>query len=158
MRQSDAGGGGEVSVTVPVPGEGPLASAPGWAPLAAVRSAPDRGPLAPSQARRVARRALADWGVGQERGHGVLVVISELVANAVEHATPPVHLCFDPGGGAATQGAVRISVADGCPPLTRGERVAGCGVDERGRGLAIVEALASGAAGPDPGRCACHVE
>ncbi|MFF8786301.1 ATP-binding protein [Streptomyces sp. NPDC015125] len=91
-------------------------------------------------------------------GHDVLVVISELVTNAVEHATPPVHLCLDPVGGAAAQGAVRISVADGGPALTRGEGVAGCGADERGRGLAIVEALASGSGRPEPGRCAYRVE
>ncbi|MFH8573906.1 ATP-binding protein [Streptomyces sp. NPDC017993] len=158
MRRSDAAAGGEVRVTVPVPGGGLLAAAPGGAPLAAVRFALDRGPLAPSKARRLARRALADWGVGQERGHDVLVVISELVTNAVEHATPPVDLCLDPFRGAAAQGAVRISVTDGGAALTRGEWVAGCGVDERGRGRAVVEALASGAARPDPGRCAYRVE
>ncbi|WP_407555971.1 ATP-binding protein [Streptomyces sp. Pv4-95] len=158
MRRSDAAAGGEVSVTVPVPGGDLFAAAPGGAPLAAVRFALDHGPLAPSQARRSARRALADWGVGQERGHDVLVVVSELVTNAVEHATPPVHLCLAPVGGAAAKGAVRISVTDGGAARTCGEWVAGCGVDERGRGLAIVEALASGAGRPGGGLRPYRVE
>jgi serine/threonine-protein kinase RsbW len=101
-------------------------------------------------AREFARRALADWGIG-ERADDVLLCVSELATNALLHGVPPgrgfkLYLSLDAAG------ALRVEVHDsgeGQPRIPD----TGAG-DESGRGLLLVEALADkwGVGGRDPGK------
>lgn len=90
------------------------------------------------EARAVVRRALAGWGIEDPDGDSELLA-SEVVANAAEHGGGPIRLSLrrdpeDPAG-------IRCEVTDTSPVVPR-QREAGPG-EERGRGLAIVSALAS---------------
>ncbi|MFD5335734.1 ATP-binding protein [Streptomyces hawaiiensis] len=71
----------------------------------------------------------------------VVLVVSELVTNAIEHALPPLalHLRRDP---IAQQ--VWVGVSDGGPASHHGPWTTSCTDDEHGRGLGIVEALTDG--------------
>ncbi|WP_325117158.1 MULTISPECIES: ATP-binding protein [Streptomyces] len=71
-----------------------------------------------------------------------LLVVSELITNAVVHALPPASLCLSRQGGRAAC-AVRIEVTDAGPALPphhgRSPRLP----EETGRGSAIVAALSA---------------
>ncbi|MFE3111104.1 ATP-binding protein [Kitasatospora indigofera] len=95
---------------------------------------------APSTARRAARGFLSQAGLNDDAVYDALLVISEMLTNAVEHALPPVTLRLEP---VETDGhpAVRIAVTDGGPSSEPGEWAATGTTDEHGRGCTIVEAL-----------------
>jgi anti-sigma regulatory factor (Ser/Thr protein kinase) len=95
---------------------------------------------APSSARHTARDLLAQWGLTEDAVYDALLVISELLTNAVEHALPPVSLHLAPvrSDGHA---AVRIAVTDGGPANVPGSWAATGSTDEHGRGRSIVAAL-----------------
>jgi anti-sigma regulatory factor (Ser/Thr protein kinase) len=108
------------------------------------------GQASARQARTAVRNALAAWGIDDPSGDAELLA-SELVANAAEHAGSQqigfvLRRHTEPG---APRG-ITCEVTDTSPALPR-PRQASPG-DERGRGLAIVTALAS-ASGvrPEPG-------
>jgi anti-sigma regulatory factor (Ser/Thr protein kinase) len=92
------------------------------------------------QARSAVRQALAAWGLDHLTGDAELLA-SELVANAAEHGNgTPIGLALrchaEPGG----QPGITCEVTDTSPDMPRRTQP---GPDsERGRGLAIVEALA----------------
>ncbi|MET7565681.1 ATP-binding protein [Streptomyces sp. NPDC005479] len=93
---------------------------------------------AAAEARRITRTALEAWQLGDDPAEVVLLVVSELVTNAVEHAQAPIHLHLHADAGER----VWIGVSDGGPvthddtwPLTHPG-------DEHGRGLALVDAVA----------------
>ncbi|NUS13693.1 MAG: ATP-binding protein [Streptomyces sp.] len=90
-------------------------------------------PEAGRQARRSAEGLLERWRVPEETADDVVLVVSELVSNALNHALPAVclHLSRLPCG------ILRVEVADGGPCGAPPERDPGAG----GRGLALVEAL-----------------
>lgn len=89
---------------------------------------------APAAARRGARAMLTGWGYHHRDWlDTAMVVISELVANAVRHGGGCLSLDLH-----ARDGQVTIGVADGSAVLPR-RRDAD---DDGGRGLAVVEALA----------------
>jgi anti-sigma regulatory factor (Ser/Thr protein kinase) len=95
-----------------------------------------RSSLAPSEARRFADGVLGRWGVTEGRAP-LLLVVSELVTNAVTHGRGPVELSL-----ALDSSSVRIEVrddgGDGSPalgPLDAGPGRLG------GRGLRMVEAV-----------------
>ncbi|GHI02032.1 response regulator receiver protein [Streptomyces cellostaticus] len=94
-----------------------------------------------SAARRRARLVLADWNVCPTIVEDSLLVVSELLTNAIVHALPPAVLrlswvrCDGPG-------TLRIEVTDGGPALAGGHARAGIDPDEHGRGEGIVHALA----------------
>ena len=67
-----------------------------------------------------------------------LLLTSELVSNAVLHGGGPVRLSVDDGAA-----RVRIEVADAGQPLPGGRGSQRPDEDEGGRGLQLVEALAS---------------
>ncbi|MFF8848258.1 ATP-binding protein [Streptomyces sp. NPDC015127] len=69
----------------------------------------------------------------------MLLVVSELVTNAIEHALPPLrlHLAVDEGNH-----AVRVEVTDGGPAGREGAWAASCEPDEHGRGMKIVDRIA----------------
>jgi anti-sigma regulatory factor (Ser/Thr protein kinase) len=87
-------------------------------------------------ARRITRDTLASWQLAHLADSATLVV-SELVANALQHAhADPPELRLESGGS-----WLRVEVHDGDrhPPQLR----AAVGLEETGRGLILVEAIAS---------------
>ncbi|SHN04327.1 SpoIIE family protein phosphatase [Actinacidiphila paucisporea] len=89
-------------------------------------------PEAVSRARELASRQLADWGIGELADSAVLVV-SELVTNAVRYATGPIHLRL------LRDGTLTCEVTDDsstAPQLRRALET-----DENGRGLFITARL-----------------
>ncbi|MFI9645296.1 ATP-binding protein [Streptomyces sp. NPDC052040] len=97
-------------------------------------------PEAVRRARRIAESALTAWGIHDDAAHSVLLVVSELVTNAVEHGQPPLALHL---GRECTGPRVWVGVTDGGPSAGGGPWTSSCAHDEHGRGLAIVEALAA---------------
>jgi anti-sigma regulatory factor (Ser/Thr protein kinase) len=98
-------------------------------------------PASARQARAAVREALAAWGMDDPSGDAELLV-SELVANAAEHAgSQPIGFVLrrhtEPGG----QRGITCEITDTSAVLPQ-PRQASTG-NERGRGLAIVTALAS---------------
>ncbi|MFF8732735.1 ATP-binding protein [Streptomyces sp. NPDC015171] len=95
-----------------------------------------------SAVRRRVAAVLADWSVCPEIVEDTLLVVSELVTNAIVHARPPAELRLSwvrrEGGG-----TLRIDVTDMGAALTAGDSLIGIDPDEHGRGEAIVHALAT---------------
>ncbi|MFR0354972.1 ATP-binding protein [Streptomyces sediminimaris] len=101
------------------------------------------GPAACGRAREFTERVLDDWELDQVRDDA-LVVVSELVANAVLHG-----LRDDAGEGAESEVLLRLkrraahlmcAVTDRSETLPSPAR-GGASLDEGGRGLIIVEGL-----------------
>ncbi|MFI2204325.1 ATP-binding protein [Streptomyces sp. NPDC020192] len=92
-----------------------------------------------SAVRRSVAAVLAEWSVAPAIVEDALLVVSELVTNAILHACPPavLRLSWVPGDGA------RIEVTDAGPALSAGRSLAGTDPDEHGRGETIVHALAT---------------
>ncbi|OPF80280.1 ATP-binding protein [Streptomyces antioxidans] len=92
--------------------------------------------------RRRAHALLSEWELPADRLDEALMVISELVTNAILHALPPAVLRLswtECEGGAG----LRIEVTDG-GPVPAGQRAdEDIEPDEHGRGLGIVTALSS---------------
>lgn len=82
-----------------------------------------------------------------------VLLVSELVANAVAHGAPPAAVSVSVWEQQHGVSRVRVEVHDGAPaPVTGPVRPAG-DVGEHGRGLQIVRALAAASgSGPMPGR------
>ena len=102
-------------------------------------------PTSPAQIRRGLRAVLAQWGVPAEVAEKALMVVEELVANAVDHARTPFRLTVDhvPGDHVLEgQGpSLRIVVRDQCArPLHVRPFSAHA---SRGRGLHLIDALTS---------------
>ncbi|MFE5940553.1 ATP-binding protein [Streptomyces sp. NPDC056470] len=99
-------------------------------------------PLAPATARHAAQPVLETWGLDEEQVYDTLLVISELVTNAVTYALPPVilhlHATID------DTGRVQVHVSDGGPqPATPATSWAALRPsDEHGRGETIITTLA----------------
>jgi len=92
------------------------------------------------QARSAVRQALAGWGMGHLSGDAELLA-SELVANAAEHGNgQPISLALRRHAEPAEQPGITCEITDGSPAMPR--RVEPGPDAERGRGLAIVDALA----------------
>ena len=91
----------------------------------------------PSRIRRGLRLAFAEWQVPVEAAENALLVVEELVANAVDHANTPFRLTVDHVGP-----ALRIAVRDGSsrPVHLRPFNPQAA----RGRGLQMIAALTSG--------------
>lgn len=99
-------------------------------------------PAEVGRARRWARSRLAGSGIGDDEplAETLVLLISELVTNAVVHTGCPAVLRMLFGPGAAQAGTVRVEVADNCarPPRPR----LAAGDDTGGRGLELVDGLA----------------
>ena len=92
---------------------------------------------APRQARTVLAAAVAEWDLGEDVYEDAAMVVTELVANAVDHARTPSTLTVR-----IEEQGLRIGVRDGrrCPPPRPRP------VDPtapRGRGLQMIDALAT---------------
>ncbi|MFF8773767.1 SpoIIE family protein phosphatase [Kitasatospora sp. NPDC015120] len=83
----------------------------------------------PGRARRLAAHTLRRWGL-EELSEATELMVSELVTNAVQHATRPVTLSL------VRTTRLRCEVGDDSPLLPRPRRTGP--EDERGRGLQIV--------------------
>jgi anti-sigma regulatory factor (Ser/Thr protein kinase) len=91
-----------------------------------------------SSARRLARARLNSWGIGGDVHDTAMLVVSELVTNAVVHTDG--HRVGCEILNSVRQ--LRITVRDqGCAPT--GPRVCHVAEEERGRGLLLVEAVSS---------------
>ncbi|MFJ9753063.1 ATP-binding protein [Streptomyces chartreusis] len=96
-------------------------------------------PEAVGRARRLARAVLAGWRTPEDEAEAAVLVVSELVTNAVEHAEPPLVLHLH---RQHADRRVWIGVTDGGPAAQDGAWSSSCAPDERGRGLHLVQALA----------------
>ncbi|MBM9624570.1 ATP-binding protein [Streptomyces zhihengii] len=94
----------------------------------------------PGLARRITASALASWGVDEDTIATALLVVSELVTNAVEHAQPSIvlHLSCE-----RARQRLRVQVADGGPASSEGSWTSSCAPDEHGRGLSIISCVAN---------------
>ncbi|MET7319965.1 SpoIIE family protein phosphatase [Streptomyces sp. NPDC005549] len=88
---------------------------------------------APGRARRLARRALARWGM-EDLTDAVELLVSEVVTNAVRYASKPVTLRL------LRTDVLRCEVGDDVPQLPRLRQARA--TDEGGRGLYLVNRLA----------------
>jgi len=101
-------------------------------------------PAEVGRARRWARSRLVGSGIGDDEplAETLILLISELVTNAVVHTGCPavLRMLFGGGGGVGEAGTVRVEVADAsdCPPRPRHAE----GDDTNGRGLELVDGLA----------------
>ena len=88
-----------------------------------------------ADARRVARSALAEWGLS-DLDDTVTLLVTELVSNGIRHAQTQLELILTFDGS-----CLRIAVTDGDPrpPVARVRR----GLTAGGWGLALVESLSS---------------
>ncbi|MFE5948746.1 ATP-binding protein [Streptomyces sp. NPDC056480] len=102
----------------------------------------EHGPLAPAAARQAVRPVLEAWGLGEDRVYEMLLVISELVTNAVLHALPPIVLHLH--GSVDSSGQIQVHVTDGGPRTGTdlGSWAASRPEGEHGRGGQIISALA----------------
>ncbi|MBQ1093468.1 ATP-binding SpoIIE family protein phosphatase [Streptomyces sp. B93] len=89
--------------------------------------------MAPGKARRLARRALARWGL-EELTDSVELLVSEVVTNAVRYASRPITLRL------LRTDVLRCEVGDDVPQLPRLRQARA--TDEGGRGLYLVNRLA----------------
>ncbi len=124
-------------------------------PPAVVRTSLPGNPLAPAAARRFVRAALADWteldvpaaaGVTDRLAEDAVLLVSELVTNAVVHAGTAVELLcrLDEAGPGEDTDALVIEVSDHHPSrAVRGEQGSPAlpGTPEYGRGLQLVASL-----------------
>ncbi|MET9836011.1 ATP-binding protein [Streptomyces sp. NPDC006385] len=99
-------------------------------------------PGAVSAIRRRIRAVLVDWNVAADLAEDVLLVVSELLTNAIVHALPPATLSLSRSRPDRC-GAVRVEVTDRGPAAPTGLSAPAPDPDEHGRGLDIVTALAS---------------
>ncbi|GAA2782014.1 hypothetical protein GCM10010521_70960 [Streptomyces rameus] len=95
-----------------------------------------------SAIRRRVAALLSDWSVCPEIVEDSLLVVSELVTNAIVHARPPAELRMSWVRGAGRR-TLRIEVTDAGTALSAGQSLVGIDPDEHGRGEAIVHALAT---------------
>ncbi|MFI5686879.1 ATP-binding protein [Streptomyces sp. NPDC051636] len=95
-----------------------------------------------SAVRRRVGTVLADWNVSRDIVEDSLLVVSELLTNALVHALPPaqLRLSWAPDDGSGT---LRVEVTDAGPVRAPGQSPAGIDPDEHGRGEQIVHALAA---------------
>ncbi|MFE7129965.1 ATP-binding protein [Streptomyces sp. NPDC057638] len=99
-------------------------------------------PAEVGRARRWARSRLLRSGIRSDEplAETLILLISELVTNAVVHTGCPAELRMVFGAGPVEAGTVRVEVADQCahPPRPRHAH----GDDTNGRGLELVDGLA----------------
>ncbi|MGW1161171.1 ATP-binding protein [Streptomyces sp. NPDC002519] len=101
-----------------------------------------RAPRAVSVVRRRVCTLLATLSLTTDAAENVLLVVSELLTNALVHALPPATLRLSQvlvDG----RGAVRVEVTDKGPAIAAGVPGRPVDPDEHGRGLAIVTMLSA---------------
>ena len=94
------------------------------------------GPEGASFARRAMARAADLWRLDREMTDTALLLVSELVTNAIRHGTPPVRLSLQ-----LDRDRLRVEVTDSSPALPELTRPDPEQIG--GRGLQIVQLLAA---------------
>ena len=126
-------------MTDPPPKEAPGADEPS-ADGATMRTELPADLTSARQARSAVRQALAGWGMDHLSGDAELLA-SELVANAAEHGDgTPISLALRRHAEPCEQPGLTCEVTDSSPAMP--QRTEPGPDSERGRGLAIVNALA----------------
>jgi GAF domain-containing protein/anti-sigma regulatory factor (Ser/Thr protein kinase) len=99
-------------------------------------------PTAPSRARSFTREALGSWSLPPERVDDAVLLVSELVANAVQHAGTKLEVACRLGSAFS---GIEVRVTDRHPARALPEAPAPLGdtESERGRGLLLPTALAA---------------
>ncbi|PBC65478.1 ATP-binding protein [Streptomyces sp. Tue6028] len=92
--------------------------------------------------RRQVGTVLAEWNIDPAIVDDCLLVVSELLTNAIMHALPPAELRLSWSRGCGLD-TLHIEVSDAGPARPPGQRQAGSDPDEHGRGEEIVHALAA---------------
>ncbi|MBL1101733.1 ATP-binding protein [Streptomyces coffeae] len=95
-------------------------------------------PAALATVRRHARSVLTGWGLLQENVDDAVLVLSELINNAVTHALPPAYLRLS-HHRTRVGGTLSIEVVDAGPAATL--QADPRHSEEHGRGITIVTAL-----------------
>jgi anti-sigma regulatory factor (Ser/Thr protein kinase) len=85
-------------------------------------------------ARKFAAGVLAEWAIGGEPAENAVLIVSELLTNAIVHGDPPIELRLH-----LTADELTIDVDDGSSVMPRKLRPAP--EDPHGRGVAIVAQL-----------------
>jgi Anti-sigma regulatory factor (Ser/Thr protein kinase) len=98
-------------------------------------------PRAAGAAREFTGKVLSEWAVDGDAVTDLLLIVSELVTNAVVHGAPPVRLWLWTTGG-RVHGAVDDH-GNGRPRFVAGGIPFTDDMRESGRGLALVTAMAS---------------
>lgn len=111
---------------------------------------------AAADARRHTRQVLAGWGIEEDVVFDALLVVSELVTNAVEHALPPIDLHLQVTTANDGCAEVGIDVLDGGPAAHDGPWTTNCAADEHGRGHQVVAALADDITAGNYGQRVAH--
>ncbi|MGW1729359.1 ATP-binding protein [Streptomyces sp. NPDC002306] len=91
-------------------------------------------------ARGITRSALKNWHIRDDVIDTAVLIVCEIVTNAIEHARPPLtlHLFREHNGQRLWMG-----VTDGGSAPHHGSWTTSCTNDEHGRGLTIISALAT---------------
>jgi anti-sigma regulatory factor (Ser/Thr protein kinase) len=97
-------------------------------------------PEAAGDARQLTRRTLRGWGIDDQTSDTVQLAVSELVTNAVEHARPPLTLQLSCPSDTSD---MHVEVEDGGPAPEPDAPAEGRQPDEHGRGLQIIDTLAT---------------
>lgn len=99
-------------------------------------------PRAASAVRRRAHKVLTGWNLPTDSAEDVLLVVSELLTNAIVHALPPARLRLS---RVLVEGraAMRVEVTDRGPVAPAGLSASVLDPDEHGRGICIVTALSA---------------
>lgn len=108
--------------------------APARWPVVRAERAFSPSPAAVAVCRAFARIQLHDWALSPERVDETVLVLSELMTNALRHARTPVVVTLFCDGRAVT---LTLTDGDADPPAGRAAATS----DEDGRGLRIVEQL-----------------
>jgi anti-sigma regulatory factor (Ser/Thr protein kinase) len=101
-------------------------------------------PAAAARARGLARDTLTQWGVNGEDLQDVVLIVDELVTNAIVHGRGPISLAVR-----LENGVLVGEVGDRAPVVAGGDRPAGRSLTdgewgrESGRGLWLVRMLAA---------------
>ena len=97
----------------------------------------DGDPDAPSRGRHAALAVLDSWGCEPDTREDLLLVVSELVTNAVIHGAEPIRVTM-----VRSRGRVRVEVTDGAAGASPHGNPRPPTNAETGRGLSVVTRLA----------------
>jgi anti-sigma regulatory factor (Ser/Thr protein kinase) len=93
-------------------------------------------PISSAAARAYTREVLAHWQLA-DLTEDIVLIVDELVTNAVRHSAGPITLALD-----LREGSVHVEVTDDCAAMPSTQSLS----DTRtsGRGLAIIDAISDG--------------
>lgn len=105
----------------------------------------------PAAARRITRTTLTDWGWHPDSIDSAVLIVSELVTNAVEYALPPIALYIASTPRPADPPSLRVKVTDGGPDPAAQAHHDNREPEEHGRGIPLIHGLTCGTDADAPG-------